>query len=196
MHYYPLGVIGAIGPWNWPTMISVWRAAPSLRMGNTVVVKQNKYTPLSVLAPGEVFNAHLPEGILSVVIGEREVGAAIAKHPGLDKNMFKGSTATSRKFIEALVQNLARRTLELGGNDAGIVLPGTEVSKSVQDLFWGIVANTGQTCAALNRLYVHQSVYDSVVDALTRLASTMPMALGLEEGTSSDLFRIRGNSTS
>ncbi|WP_102193230.1 aldehyde dehydrogenase family protein [Microbacterium aurantiacum] len=182
VHYDPLGVVGAIGPWNWPIMISVWQIAPSLRMGNTVVVKPSEYTPLSVLALVEVFNAHLPEGVLSVVVGDREVGAAIAKHPGLDKIMFTGSTATGRKIIESSAQNLARLTLELGGNDAGIVLPGTDVSKIAQDLFWGIFINTGQTCAALKRLYVHDSVYDSVVDALSQLASTMPMGPGLEEG--------------
>ncbi|CAH0148341.1 Phenylacetaldehyde dehydrogenase [Microbacterium sp. Bi98] len=182
VHYDPLGVVGAIGPWNWPIMISVWQIAPSLRMGNTVVVKPSEYTPLSVLALVEVFNANLPEGVLSVVVGDREVGAAIAKHPGLDKIMFTGSTATGRKIIESSAQNLARLTLELGGNDAGIVLPGTDVSKIAQDLFWGIFINTGQTCASLKRLYVHDSVYESVVDTLAGLASTMPMGPGLEEG--------------
>ncbi|AXL13172.1 aldehyde dehydrogenase family protein [Microbacterium foliorum] len=182
VHYDPLGVVGAIGPWNWPIMISVWQIAPSLRMGNAVVVKPSEYTPLSVLALVEVFNAHLPEGVLSVVVGDREVGAAIAKHPGLDKIMFTGSTATGRKIIESSAQNLARLTLELGGNDAGIVLPGTDVSKIAQDLFWGIFINTGQTCAALKRLYVHDSLYESVVDALSDLASTTPMGPGLEAG--------------
>lgn len=182
VHYDPLGVVGAIGPWNWPIMISVWQIAPSLRMGNAVVVKPSEYTPLSVLALVEVLNAHLPEGVLSVVVGDREVGAAIAKHPGLDKIMFTGSTATGRKIIESSAQNLARLTLELGGNDAGIVLPGTDVSKIAQDLFWGIFINTGQTCAALKRLYVHDSLYESVVDALSDLASTTPMGPGLEAG--------------
>lgn len=182
VHYDPLGVVGAIGPWNWPIMISVWQIAPSLRMGNTVVVKPSEYTPLSVLALVEVFNAHLPKGVLSVVVGDREVGAAIAKHPGLDKIMFTGSTATGRKIIESSAQNLARLTLELGGNDAGIVMPGTDVSKIAQDLFWGIFINTGQTCAALKRLYVHESVYEEVVDTLSTLASTTPMGRGLVEG--------------
>ncbi|GGI43927.1 acyl-CoA reductase-like NAD-dependent aldehyde dehydrogenase [Agromyces flavus] len=182
LHYEPLGVVGAIGPWNWPMMISVWQIAPSLRMGNTVVVKPSEYTPLSVLALAEVFNRHLPQGVLTVVAGDREVGAAIAAHPGLDKIMFTGSTATGRKIVESSAQNLARLTLELGGNDAGIVLPGTDVAAIADDLFWGCFINTGQTCASLKRLYVHDSVYDEVVDTLAGIARTMPMGRGLDAG--------------
>ena len=182
VHYDALGVVGAIGPWNWPMMITVWQIAPSLRMGNTVVVKPSEYTPLSVLALVEVFNRHLPDGVLTVVSGDREVGAAIAAHPGFDKIMFTGSTATGRRIVESSASNLARLTLELGGNDAGIVLPGTDVSAIAENLFWGCFINTGQTCAALKRLYVHESVYDEVVDTLAGLAQAMPMGRGLDEG--------------
>ena len=182
IHYDALGVVGAIGPWNWPMMITVWQIAPSLRMGNTVVVKPSEYTPLSVLALAEVWNRHLPEGVLSVISGDREVGATIAGHPGFDKIMFTGSTATGRKIVESSANNLARLTLELGGNDAGIVLPGTDVAAIAENLFWGIFLNTGQTCAALKRLYVHDSVYEDVVDALSGLAQAMPMGNGLEGG--------------
>jgi acyl-CoA reductase-like NAD-dependent aldehyde dehydrogenase len=182
VHYDALGVVGAIGPWNWPMMISVWQIAPSLRMGNTVVVKPSEYTPLSVLALAEIFNRHLPEGVLTVISGDREVGAAIAAHAGLDKIMFTGSTTTGRKIVEASAHNLARLTLELGGNDAGIVLPGTDVAAMAENLFWGCFINTGQTCAALKRLYVHDSVYDEVVDTLAGMAAAMPMGRGLDEG--------------
>lgn len=182
IHYDALGVVGAIGPWNWPMMIAVWQIAPSLRMGNTVVVKPSEYTPLSVLALAEIFDRHLPDGVLQVVSGDREVGAAIAAHPGLDKIMFTGSTATGRKIVESSARNLARLTLELGGNDAGVILPGTDVSAIAEDLFWGIFLNSGQTCAALKRLYVHESQYDDVVDALAAMAAAMPMGPGLVEG--------------
>ncbi|KAA9085003.1 aldehyde dehydrogenase family protein [Microbacterium radiodurans] len=182
VHYDALGVVGAINPWNWPMMIAVWQIAPSLRMGNTVVTKPSEYTPLSVLALAEVFNRHLPEGVLTAIAGDREVGAAIAAHPGLDKIMFTGSTATGRRIVESSAHNLARLTLELGGNDAGIVLPGTDVSAIAQDLFWGVFINTGQTCAALKRLYVHDSIYDEVVDTLAEMARTTPMGGGLDEG--------------
>ena len=182
VHYDALGVVGAIGPWNWPMMITVWQIAPSLRMGNTVVVKPSEYTPLSVLALVEVYNRHLPEGVLTAISGGREVGAAIAAHPGLDKIMFTGSTATGRRIVEASANNLARLTLELGGNDAGIVLPNTNVDQIAENLFWGVFINTGQTCASLKRLYVHDSVYDEVVDKLSELALAMPMGNGLESG--------------
>ena len=179
--YDALGVVGAIGPWNWPMVITVWQIGPSLRMGNTVVVKPSEYTPLSVLALCEVYNRHLPEGVLTVVSGDREVGAAMAGHPGFDKIMFTGSTATGRRIVESSASNLARLTLELGGNDAGIVLPGTDVEAIAQKLFWGCFINAGQTCAALKRLYVHDSLYDQVVEALAGLASAMPMGIGLSE---------------
>ena len=181
VHYEPLGVVGAIGPWNWPMMISVWQIAPSLRMGNTVVVKPSEYTPLSVLALAAVFNRHLPEGVLTVVSGDREVGASIAAHPGLDKIMFTGSTETGRRIVEASAHNLARLTLELGGNDPGIILPDTDIAAIAENLFWGIFLNTGQTCAALKRLYVHDSQYEQVVETLANLAAAMPSGNGLDE---------------
>lgn len=181
MHYEPLGVVGAISPWNWPMLIAVWQIAPSLRMGNTVVAKPSEFTPLSVLALAEIFNRHLPAGVLTVVAGGREVGAALAAHPELDKIMFTGSTETGRRIIESSAQNLARLTLELGGNDPGIVLPGTDITAVAEGLFWGSFVNTGQTCAALKRLYVHESLYDEVVESLARIASTMPIGPGLDE---------------
>jgi acyl-CoA reductase-like NAD-dependent aldehyde dehydrogenase len=182
VHYDALGVVGAIGPWNWPMMITVWQIAPSLRMGNTVVAKPSSFTPLSVLALAEIFNRHLPQGVLTVVSGNREVGAAIAAHRGLDKIMFTGSTEAGRKIVASSAQNLARLTLELGGNDPGIVLAGTDATAIAENLFWGCFINTGQTCAALKRLYVHDSVYDDVVEALAELARALPMGPGLEGG--------------
>ncbi|MEV8273063.1 aldehyde dehydrogenase family protein [Microbacterium sp. NPDC077184] len=182
VHYDALGVVGAIGPWNWPMMITVWQIAPSLRMGNTVIVKPSSYTPLSVLALVEIYNRHLPEGVLTVVSGDRTVGSALASHPGIDKVMFTGSTAAGRLIVESSARNLARLTLELGGNDPGIVLPGTDVAAIAENLFWGCFINTGQTCAALKRLYVHDSVYDEVVQTLADMARSMPMGRGLDDG--------------
>ena len=159
----------------------IWQIAPSLRMGNTVVVKPSEYTPLSVLALLAVMNEVLPADVLIGVSGDREVGARLASHPDIDKVMFTGSTATGRKIIESSAGNLARLTLELGGNDAGIVLPGTDPQAIAQDLFWGAFINTGQTCAALKRLYVHDSIYEEVVAALAEVAGKMPMGNGLDE---------------
>ncbi|MCK6066690.1 MULTISPECIES: aldehyde dehydrogenase family protein [Microbacterium] len=181
LHYVPLGVVGAISPWNWPALIAIWQIAPSLRMGNAVVAKPSEYTPLSVMAVAELMNRQLPPGVLTVVPGDREVGAAIAAHPGIDKIMFTGSTRTGREIVKSSAHNLARLTLELGGNDAGIVLPGADVKALGEKLFWGAFINSGQTCAALKRLYVHDSLYDEVVDELARLAEAAPLGPGMDE---------------
>ncbi|MGY1660872.1 aldehyde dehydrogenase family protein [Geodermatophilus sp. SYSU D00705] len=181
LRYRPVGVVGAIGPWNWPMMITVWQVAPALRMGNTVVVKPSEYTPLSVLALVEVLNGVLPADVLSVVAGEREVGARLSAHPGVDKLMFTGSTATGQAIIRSSADTVKRLTLELGGNDAGIVLPDADPRAIAEDLFWGAFINTGQTCAALKRLYVHDDVYDEVCAALVDVARAMPMGRGLDE---------------
>jgi acyl-CoA reductase-like NAD-dependent aldehyde dehydrogenase len=181
MHYRPLGVIGAIGPWNWPMMISIWQIAPALRMGNTVVLKPSGNTPLSVLALAHVLNTVLPTDVLHVVSGRRDVGAVLAAHPDIAKIMFTGSTAAGQDIIRSSADTVKRLTLELGGNDAGIVLPDADPATIAQDLFWGAFINTGQTCAALKRLYVHEDIYEDVVTALAEVAKTMPMGNGLDE---------------
>ncbi|WP_309108240.1 aldehyde dehydrogenase family protein [Arthrobacter sp.] len=181
VHYRPIGVVGAIGPWNWPMMITVWQIAPALRMGNAVVVKPSEHTPLSVLALIRVINEELPEGLVSVVSGGRGVGARLAEHPAIGKITFTGSTATGKAIIKSSADTVKRLTLELGGNDAGIVLPDADPKAIAQDLFWGAFINTGQTCAALKRLYVHEDIYDAVCQELTAVAAAMPMGNGLDE---------------
>ncbi|GAA2845388.1 phenylacetaldehyde dehydrogenase [Leucobacter komagatae] len=182
MHYRPIGVVGAISPWNWPMMISIWQIAPSLRMGNTVVIKPAETTTLSVLALVHVMNTVLPEGVLNIVPGPgRTVGDALTRSPKIGKIMFTGSTPVGKRIIEASAPNVTRLTLELGGNDAGIVLPDVDPKAIAEDLFWGAFINTGQTCAALKRLYVHDSVYDAVVEELAAVAAAVPMGVGLDE---------------
>lgn len=181
LHYRPIGVVGAIGPWNWPMMITVWQVAPALRMGNAVVVKPSEHTPLSVLALVETINEALPEGLLTVVSGGRDVGEALASHPAIGKIMFTGSTATGKAIIKSSADTVKRLTLELGGNDAGIVLPDADPKAIAEGLFWGAFINTGQTCAALKRLYVHDDIYDAVCEELTNVAKAMPMSNGLDE---------------
>lgn len=181
LHYRPIGVVGAIGPWNWPMMITIWQIAPALRMGNAVVVKPSEYTPLSVLALAAVINEELPEGLLTVVSGGRDVGARLAEHPAIGKVMFTGSTATGKAVIRSSADTVKRLTLELGGNDAGIVLPDADPKAIAEGLFWGAFINTGQTCAALKRLYVHDSLYEAVCTELAAVAAAMPMGVGLDE---------------
>ncbi len=183
LHYRPIGVVGAIGPWNWPMMITVWQLAPALRMGNAVVVKPSEFTPLSVLALVHVLNQELPEGLLTAVSGGRDVGEALAGHPAIGKIMFTGSTATGKAIIKSSADTVKRLTLELGGNDAGIVLPDADPKAIAEGLFWGAFINTGQTCAALKRLYVHDAIYDAVCEELTAVAAAMPMGNGLDEAS-------------
>lgn len=179
--YRPIGVVGAIGPWNWPVMITIWQIAPALRMGNTAVVKPSQYTPLSVMALINVMNSVLPENVLTVISGDSGVGARLSSHPHIGKVMFTGSTQTGKSIIRSSADTVKRLTLELGGNDAGIVLPDVDPQAIAEGIFWGAFINTGQTCAALKRLYVHEDVYDDVVSAVSAVASSIPMGVGTDE---------------
>lgn len=181
--YRAVGLVGAIGPWNWPALIAAWQLAPALRMGNAVVMKPSEHTPLSVLAVGAILNQVLPEGVLTVLAGDRDLGAALTSHEAFGKLMFTGSTRTGKAIVAASAANLPRLTLELGGNDPGIVLPDVDAQAIAQDLFWGAFINTGQTCAALKRLYVHDDVYDDVVEALRAMAAQVPMGPGVDESS-------------
>jgi acyl-CoA reductase-like NAD-dependent aldehyde dehydrogenase len=182
MHYRPIGVVGAITPWNWPLIIAIWQIAPSLRMGNTVVQKPSEYTTLSGLALVEVINEVLPEGVLVPVTGAGDVGDALVRDKRVGKIMFTGSVKTGMKVVEASAGNLSRLTLELGGNDAGIVLPDVDPEAIAEGVFWGSFINNGQTCAALKRLYVPDAIYDQVVDALAAFTAKIPMGVGLDDG--------------
>jgi len=181
LHYRPIGVVGAITPWNWPMIIASWQIAPALRMGNTVVNKPSEYTTLSGLAIAAVLNEALPPGVLNVVTGAGDVGDALVRDRRIGKVMFTGSVKTGKKVVEASAGNLSRLTLELGGNDAGIVLPDVDPQAIAEGLFWGAFINNGQTCAALKRLYVPDAIYDQVVDALADITAKIPMGVGLDE---------------
>jgi phenylacetaldehyde dehydrogenase len=182
LHYRPIGVVGAITPWNWPMIIACWQIAPALRMGNTVVQKASEYTTLTGLAIAAVLNEALPPGVLTAVTGAGDVGDALVRDPRVGKVMFTGSVKTGMKVIEASAGNMPRLTLELGGNDAAIVLPDVDPQAIAEGLFWGAFINNGQTCAAMKRLYVPDAIYDEVVDALAALAAKIPMGVGLDEG--------------
>ncbi|WHS28888.1 aldehyde dehydrogenase family protein [Auritidibacter ignavus] len=181
LSYRPVGVVGAVGPWNWPMMISTWQFGAALKMGNTVVLKPSEYTPLSVQALVAVVNQVLPEAVLQVVAGGGEIGAALTGHQDVDKVMFTGSTRTGQAIMRSAATDLKRLTLELGGNDAGIMLDDADPKALAEELFWGAFINTGQTCAAMKRLYVPEALYDQVVDELAQQASNVAMGVGLEE---------------
>ncbi|MCI4667520.1 MAG: aldehyde dehydrogenase family protein [Bacteroidia bacterium] len=181
LHRRPIGVIGAIAPWNWPLMIAIWQIIPSLRTGNTVVLKPSEYTSIGTLEMVRLINTVLPPGVLNTISGDGKVGDILVRHQDVDKIMFTGSASTAKKIIEASGGNMARLTLECGGNDPAIVLPGTEMASKAGDLFWGSFINMGQTCACAKRLYVHEDDYDQVVSSLSAVADQMPMGNGMEE---------------
>lgn len=179
----PVGVVGSITPWNWPLIIACWHIMPALKVGCTVVIKPSPFTPLATLRLVELMNSVLPPGVINIVTGDAEVGTRMATHPQIDKLVFTGSTRTGRSVMAGAAQTLKRLTLELGGNDAGIVLPGTNITPLLERLFWGCFINAGQTCAALKRLYVHESQYEEVVAQLAAFVEKIPVGSGLDSAT-------------
>ncbi|GAC18716.1 aldehyde dehydrogenase family protein [Paraglaciecola arctica] len=182
VHRKPLGVVASITPWNWPLLIAIWHIMPALRTGNTVIVKPSPYTPLATIRFVELANTILPPGVLNVITGNADVGNAISSHPDINKIVFTGSTATGKQIMSLASTNLKRLTLELGGNDAGIVLPDVDVEKIANELFLSCFHNNGQTCACLKRLYVHESIYADVCAALVKIAKEVVVGNGLDEG--------------
>ena len=178
----PVGVVGSITPWNWPLLIAAWHVMPAIRVGCTVVIKPSPFTPLVTLRLVELMNRVLPPGVINAVTGDAEIGVRMTNHPGIDKLVFTGSSATGRGVMSHAASTLKRLTLELGGNDAGIILPGTTIEPLLEKLFWGCFINAGQTCAALKRLYVHESQYEEVVQKLAAYVSKIPVGDGASAG--------------
>jgi len=182
VHRKPFGVIAAIAPWNWPLLIAIWQMIPSIRAGNAVVIKPSEYTSIATLELVRIIAEVLPAGVINTVSGPADVGAALVDNPNVDKIMFTGSAASGAKVVAAAAKHLTPTTMELGGNDAAIVLPDADPKAIAMDLFWGAFINMGQTCACAKRLYVHESLHDSVVGELKALAEAMPMGDGVNEG--------------
>lgn len=185
IHRKPLGVVGSITPWNWPLMIAIWHVIPALRAGNTVLIKPSEMTPVATARFVAIANTILPPGVLNLVTGApgSDVGPAMARHPGIDKIVFTGSTRTGRKIMEHAAGNLKRLTLELGGNDAGIVLPDVDPKTIAAKLFGVCFHNNGQTCACLKRLYVHEHIYEELCAELARIARATIVGDGLDPQT-------------
>ncbi|ARU03352.1 aldehyde dehydrogenase [Comamonas serinivorans] len=180
--HVPLGVVGGIVPWNFPVVLALWKVAPALVTGNTLVLKPSPFTPLTTLKLGELLQGVLPPGVLNVISGTDALGPLISSHPGIDKVSFTGSTQTGRKVMESASVNLKRLTLELGGNDAAIVLPDVDVDEVAPKLFWGAFSNNAQFCLAIKRLYIHESIYDRLAAKLVELARQTPMGPGDQPG--------------
>src|SRR5947199_1918202 len=180
----PVGVCGQIIPWNFPLLMAAWKIAPALAAGCTVVLKPAEQTPLSAIRLGQlVLEAGFPEGVVNVLTGDGETGAAIVDHPGVQKIAFTGSTAVGREIGAKAGRSLKRVTLELGGKSPNIILPDADLEAAVAGSFQGIYFNSGQACNAGSRLFVHRDQFDEVVGALAERASKTRLGPGLDSGT-------------
>jgi acyl-CoA reductase-like NAD-dependent aldehyde dehydrogenase len=183
-HREPLGVCGLITPWNFPLTILVWKLAPALAAGNTVVVKPAEQTPLSTLRLAElVEEAGFPAGVVNVVTGGPDVGQALVAHRRVAKISFTGSTEVGREIAAVCGRDLRRVSLELGGKTPSIVTADADIDQAVQGNLAGGFLNSGQVCAAYSRLYVDRRRADEFVDKLARAASEMRLGPGLADGT-------------
>lgn len=169
----PVGVVGVILPWNAPLLGVVEKALTALLAGNSVVVKPSPFTPSSALALGRVWRDIVPPGVVNIVVGGDDAGAALVGHPATGMVSFTGSVANGRRIAAAAGPRLANLLLELGGNDPAIVLPGNDPAEIAPRLFGAAFIGSGQICTAIKRLYVHDSLFDAVVDELARLAAKM-----------------------
>lgn len=182
-HRSPLGVVAAITPWNMPVTLLAIKMTSALLTGNTVVAKPAPTTPLTSLLFAEVADAHLPPGVFNIITDRNDLGTALTRHPDVAKISFTGSCATGKKVMESGSQSLKRVTLELGGNDAAIVLDDVDPRDVAAKLFAGAMFNCGQICLATKRAYVPASIYDEVCDELARMANETRVGDGSQPDT-------------
>lgn len=182
VHHVPLGVVCGIVPWNFPVLLASWKIGPALMAGNTLVLKPSPFTPLCTLRIGELIRDFFPAGVINIISGGDALGPLMTAHPGFAKISFTGSTATGRRVMESAAKDLKRITLELGGNDAAIVMPDVDVDAVAAQLFEGAFHNTAQVCVATKRLYIHADIYDGLRDRLHQLARELPVGDGAEQG--------------
>ncbi|MEU8877260.1 aldehyde dehydrogenase family protein [Streptomyces javensis] len=183
IRWRPLGPVAAIVPWNFPLQLAAAKLAPALAAGNTMVLKPSPFTPLATRLLGAVLATALPEDVLTVVTGREPLGARLASHPGIRHVTFTGSVPTGRAVAEAAAASLARVTLELGGNDAAVLLDDVEVDGIADRLFWAAFRNCGQVCMAVKRVYAPARLHAEVVEALAQRAKSVAVGAGLDPNT-------------
>jgi aldehyde dehydrogenase (NAD+) len=180
----PLGVAGQIIPWNFPLLMLAWKIAPALAAGNTVVLKPAETTPLTALLMCDVFRqAELPPGVVNIVTGDGRTGAALVAHPGVDKIAFTGSTEVGKAIQRTLAGSGKRLTLELGGKAANIIFDDAPLDQAVEGIINGIYFNQGHVCCAGSRLFVQESIYETVIAKLKRRMGTLRVGDPLDKNT-------------
>jgi acyl-CoA reductase-like NAD-dependent aldehyde dehydrogenase len=183
LQHAPLGVVAAITPWNFPLILLSIKVGPGLLAGNTMVAKPAPTTPLTTLLFGEIAAQILPPGVLNIIADKNDLGGKMTAHPDIAKVAFTGSTATGKKVMASAASNLKRITLELGGNDAAIILDDVDPKEVAPKIFGGATMNSGQVCLAIKRVYAPKSMYDALCEELAKLAKDAILGDGLEQGT-------------
>lgn len=180
----PVGVVGAVIAWNFPLLLCAWKLGPALAAGCTVVLKPAEQTPLTALRLGELLQeAGLPDGVVNIVTGHGDAGAALTAHPDVDKISFTGSTEVGKKIVHAAAGNLKKLTLELGGKSANVVFADADLPTAVPAASNAIFSNAGQACNAASRLYIERSVFDEVVDGVCSYAENIVLGPGVDPNT-------------
>ncbi|WP_110948859.1 aldehyde dehydrogenase family protein [Pseudomonas bohemica] len=179
-----VGVVGQIIPWNFPLSMAIWKLAPALAAGCTVVLKPAEQTPLNALRLGElIMEAGFPPGVVNIITGfGADAGAALAAHPGVDKVAFTGSTATGKRIVQSALGNLKKVTLELGGKSPVFIFPDADLSVAIPGAANAIFFNSGQVCSAGSRLYVHKKIYEQVVANIAAYGDRLQLGHGMEAG--------------
>ncbi len=183
LRYFPLGVAGIITPWNAPVNLAIGPLTSALYTGNCAILKPSPCTPLTTLRIGELAREIFPPGVVNVLAGGDELGALLTAHPGIDKISFTGSVATGKKVMASAAGTLKRLTLELGGNDAAIVLEDVDVADVAKKLFFAATVNSGQVCMAVKRIYAHEKIHDALCAALVAEAKKARLGDGLDPAT-------------
>ncbi|HYV19637.1 MAG TPA: aldehyde dehydrogenase family protein [Verrucomicrobiae bacterium] len=179
----PLGVVGCLVPWNYPLLLLVWKVAPALAAGNTVVIKPASQTPLATLDLHRVFD-HLPAGVVNILTGSgAEIGEALVRHPDVPCIAFTGSTEVGRELMRRGADRIKKLHLELGGSDAFIVCADADLDAAARACAWTAFLNAGQVCTSAERIYVEKSVHDRFVDRLAEVTRRLVVGPGLEEKT-------------
>lgn len=181
----PIGVIGAIVPWNFPLMLTMWKLAPALAAGNTIVVKPAEQTPVSILELVKIFQeVGIPDGVINVIPGYGKIaGDALSSHPDVDKIAFTGSTSTGRLIMQAASKNLKPISLELGGKSPNIVFDDASIENAVNGSMFGIFFAQGQVCASGTRLFVQESIYDRFMESFVKKAQSIRVGNPLDHTT-------------
>ncbi|MGH2811098.1 MAG: aldehyde dehydrogenase family protein, partial [Actinomycetota bacterium] len=176
----PMGVCAGITPWNYPLIMAAWKVAPALAFGNVVILKPAEQTPLTALKLGEIaIDAGVPRGVLQILTGAGETGAALVEHPGVDKVAFTGSTDVGREIMRNAAGTIKRVTLELGGKSPNIVFSDAEIPSAAGGSMYGVFLNSGQTCTAATRLLVESSIHDDFVNSVIDASEKMTLGHGL-----------------